>query len=85
MKFSKEVKFLSMTSNVLSDGGVYYTISLFNDEVGAFAVNVMDNRNNGDMLSLLSGCTFGTDLEVVFMLRPKDKLYRLALFDVQHA
>lgn len=82
MRFEKEVKYIGMVQHVLSDGGVYWTVSMFCQEVGAVAVNVMDNGNNRDMLAKLHQCEFGAALTACFMLRPKDKLYRLALADV---
>lgn len=76
MKFEKNVLFLGMTENRLRDGTKYFSISLYEPDSGPVTVNVMQGHN---MLSRLAGCQFGERLDVVFVLRPKDRLYRLTL------
>lgn len=77
MKFEKQVVFLGMVPNSLRDGGTYYTISLFDQQAGPVQVNVMES--NHEVIFPLFDCKFGQELDVVFVLRPKDKLYRLTL------
>lgn len=77
MQFEKQVIFLGMVSNTLRDGGTYFTISLFDQQAGPVQVNVMES--NREVILPLLDCKFGSALDVVFVLRPKDKLYRLTL------
>lgn len=81
MKFTAEVKFLSIIANELRDGGTYYTVQFFAD--GApISVNVMGNDHNADMLDALTALEFGDKLTVCFELRPQDKLYKLRLYSL---
>lgn len=82
MKFDKQVIFLGMVAHSLNDGGTYYTVSLFDQEAGPIQVNVMDTESNRIMTSDLLSCTFGVPLDVTFVLRPKERLYRLTLASV---
>lgn len=84
MQFEKDVKFLGMSdANVLSDGGVYYTVSIFEQQTcTSLALNIMDTDMNQEVLDTLRACVFGDELHAVFELRPKDKLYRLRLLRV---
>lgn len=82
MTFDKQVLFLGLVSNQLRDGGVYYTIQLFDQASGPVSVNVMDNQDNAELLDALQKSQFGTPLTVTFILRPKDKLYKLGISHV---
>jgi len=81
MEFKKEVLFLGMQPNTLSDGKTYYTVSLFVPDIQATVqVNVMETAKA--LIEALMACQFGDPLNATFALRPKDKLYRLALVSV---
>lgn len=81
MEFQKNVLFLGMQPNSLSDGKTYYTVSLFVPDIQATVqVNVMETARV--LVESLSLCQFGDSLNATFALRPKDKLYRLALVSV---
>lgn len=83
MEFTKEVYYLGMGVNQLSDGGRYYTVNLFSADTNATVqVNVMDNKANDSMLSTLALMQFGDKFTATFALKPKEKLYRLALVNV---
>ena len=83
MEFTKEVIYLGMSPNQLSDGGQYFTVNLFLPETNStIQVNVMDNKQNYDTVSTLAVMNFGDKFTAVFALKPKDKLYRLALVRV---
>lgn len=81
MMFETYVKFLGMVENKLKDGGVYYAISLYEEQAGSFTCNVMSNH---DVVPMLRECKFGDDLRVLFTLVPKDKLYRLSIKAAYH-
>lgn len=81
MQFEKQVIFLGMVPNSLRDGGTYYTITLFDQKAGPVQVNVKES--NHEVVLPLLDCSFGVPLDVVFVLRPKDKLYRLTLVSVR--
>lgn len=76
MNFTKKCMYLGMTENELKDGGRYYGISLFEPESGPVTVNVMQGHK---MLDTFAGMKFGEPINVNFVLRPKDKLYRLSI------
>lgn len=81
MEFKKDVLFLGMQANSLKDGAVYYTISLFVPDIQqTVQVNVMESSKA--LIEALLACQFGDPLHATFALRPKDKLYRLALVSV---
>lgn len=81
MEFQKNVLFLGMQPNTLSDGKTYYTVSLFVPDIQqTVQVNVMETAKS--LLDTLMACQFGDPLNATFALRPKDKLYRLALIGV---
>lgn len=81
MEFKKDVLFLGMQPNTLSDGKTYYTVSLFVPDIQATVqVNVMETSKA--LVEALMACQFGDPLNATFALRPKDKLYRLALVSV---
>ena len=84
MQFEKDVKFIGMSEpNQLSDGGAYYTVTMFEPQAGiSVVVNVMDTEGNKALLEALDLCDFGDLLHAAFELRPKDKLYRLRLLRV---
>lgn len=81
MKFTAEVKFLGITANRLSDGGTYYAVQLFADG-GSVSVNVMDTKENVNMIQVLSQLQFGDQLTVCFELRQDGKLYKLRLYSL---
>lgn len=82
MKFDKQVLFLGATVNELPDGGVYYTVQLFEPSIGsAVSVNVAKLKSgaNAELLEILLGAKFGDSLMVTFFLRQMDKLYKLCI------
>ena len=81
MKFEKHVVFLGMVPNYLRDGGIYYTISLFDQDTGPVQVNVTESHS--EVIQPLQHCTFGVPIDVTFELRPKERLYRLTLASVE--
>lgn len=82
MHFSKKLQYLGAQQNTIStDNSVYYAVSFFDPNTAApVQVNVMGN--NSDVISVLSALDFGVLVDVQFVLRPKDKLYRLGLVSV---
>ena len=81
MEFQKDVLFLGMQANSLSDGKTYYTVSFFVQDIqSTVQVNVMESSKA--LIDNLLSCQFGDPLTATFVLRPKDKLYRLALLSV---
>lgn len=79
MKFEKDVLFLGMQSNGFSDGGRYFSVQFYNESSGPVLVNVMDNSQNAAIIDVLLEKKFGAPVKAGFVLKPKDKLYRLAL------
>lgn len=82
MNFSKKLQYLGAQQNTIStDNSVYYVVSFFDPDTAApVQVNVMGN--NSELISVLSALDFGALVDVQFVLRPKDKLYRLGLVSV---
>lgn len=81
MKFTAEVKFLGITANRLSDGGTYYAVSFFADGASV-SVNVMDTKDNANMIDVLTQLEFGDKVTACFELRPVDKQYKLRLYSL---
>ena len=72
MNFGKKLHYLGVQQNIIStDNSVYYAVSCF-DPMGT----------NTEIVSALSGLQMGDLVDVQFVLRPKDKLYRLGLVSV---
>lgn len=70
MKFEKEVLFLGISANELSDGGVYYTVQFFDADGGEpVSVNVGNGERTAGLVSELRMLTFGDRLRAVFVLR----------------
>lgn len=81
MQFKKDVMYLGMQNKQLQDGTPFYTVSMFlAEEQTPVEVNVMGTAT--DLLSHLAMLKFGDKVKATFVLRPKDKLYRLALLSV---
>lgn len=76
MKFKKKVRFLGMQAHVLKDGSQYFSISLFDTDSGSVDVNVQSSH---PCVSTMSQAKFGDELDVTFVLREKDKLYKLGI------
>lgn len=76
MKFEKNVLFLGKQQNSLSDGGVYYTLELYDKDTGSLKVNIMANN---PAYSAFTAVEFGTPMTICFALRPKDKLWRITV------
>ena len=76
MKFTKNVVFLGYQANALSDGTAYFTLNFFSKEDGPISVNVMGTH---PIMNTIPNCDFGDVLEVTFILKPKDKLYKLGI------
>lgn len=83
MNFEKKLQYLGAQQNVISqDNSVYYTVSFFDPMASApLSVNVMGN--NTDIVHALASLDFGALVNVQFVLRPKDRLYRLSLISVK--
>lgn len=82
MNFDKKLHYLGVQQNTIStDNSVYYAVSFF-DPMGNCPVTVNVMGNNTEVLSVLSGLQLGDLVKVQFVLRPKDKLYRLGLVSV---
>lgn len=79
MKFEKEVLFLGISANELRDGGVYYTVQLFEAGGEPVTVNVGNGDRSAEMVQVLLSLEFGDRLRATFFLRPADKLYKLGL------
>lgn len=79
MEFEKNVLFLGIMSNKLSDGGIYHTVQMFDQSFGPVTVNVMGNAVNADLIGVLNSLKFGDTIAATFVLRPKDKLFKLGL------
>lgn len=82
MKFEKEVLFLGISANDLKDGGVYYTVQLFEMGGEPVTVNVGNGDRTKDMVQLLLSLAFGDKIRAVFYLQPEDKRFKLKLVDV---
>lgn len=81
MKFQKDVMFLGMQNMQLKDGAQLYKVSLFlAEEQMTIEVNVMGTAL--ELLSNLAMLKFGEQVKATFILRQKDKLYRLGLLSV---
>lgn len=81
MQFKKDVIYLGMQKKQLQDGVLLYTVSLFlAEEQIPIEINVLGTAT--DLLSCLVMLKFGDKVKATFALRPKDKLYRLALLSV---
>lgn len=78
MKFEKEVLFLGISANELKDGGVYYTVQLF-EGADPVTVNVGNGERSAEMVQTLLSLEFGDKLRATFVLRPADKLFKLGL------
>ena len=76
MKFKKKVLFLGIVQNVLKDGTVYYTLQFFDQDSGPVSVNVMSNH---PCVPAMEQAKFGDQMDITFVLRPKDKLYKLGI------
>lgn len=82
MNFGKKLHYLGVQQNIIStDNTVYYAVSFF-DPVGNVPIQVNVMGHNTDVVSALSGLQMGDLVDVQFVLRPKDKLYRLGLVSV---
>lgn len=79
MKFEKEVLFLGISANELKDGGVYYTVQLFEQGAEPVTVNVGNGERSAEMVQVLLSLEFGDKLLATFVLRQADKLYKLGL------
>lgn len=80
MKFDKQVLFLGATANSFSDGGAFYTVQMFDQSAnGPVSVNIMQSSANQEMLDAILALKFGDPLIVTFILRPKDRLYKLGI------
>ena len=53
MKFDKEVLFLGISANELKDGGVYYTVQLFEAGGEPVTVNVGNGERSAEMVQVL--------------------------------
>lgn len=78
MRFTAEVKFLSIVPQKLRDGGIYYTVQFFADGAPV-SVNVMANEVNAGVIEVLSELEFGDKVTVLFWLKPEGKFYKLKL------
>ncbi|MCI9403768.1 MAG: hypothetical protein HFF04_08885 [Oscillospiraceae bacterium] len=82
MNFGKKLHYLGVQQNIIStDNSVYYAVSFF-DPMGNVPVSVNVMGTNTEIVSALSGLQMGDLVDVQFVLRPKDKLYRLGLVSV---
>lgn len=82
MNFGKKLHYLGVQQNIIStDNSVYYTVSFF-DPIGNVPVLVNVMGTNSEIVSALSGLQMGDLVDVQFVLRPKDKFYRLGLVSV---
>ena len=82
MNFGKKLHYLGVQQNTIStDNSVYYAVSFF-DPVCNVPIQVNVMGHNTDVVSALSGLQMGDLVDVQFVLRPKDKLYRLGLVSV---
>lgn len=82
MNFGKKLHYLGVQQNIIStDNSVYYAVSFF-DPMGNVPVLVNVMGTNTEIVSALSGLQMGDLVDVQFVLRPKDKLYRLGLVSV---
>lgn len=79
---AKRLHYLGVQQNTIStDNSVFYAVSFFDPmDNTPTVVNVMGN--NTDIVSALSGLQMGDLVDVQFVLRPKDKLYKLGLVSV---
>lgn len=77
MTFEKSVLFLGMQALKLSDGTLFHQVQFYDRDGGPVSVNVMGNQS--DMLDTLKDLDFGSPVTATFVLRPKDKCYRLVL------
>lgn len=85
MNFEKKLQYLGAQQNVISsDNSVFYKVSFF-DPVAACPTTVNVMGNNTDVVSQLQSLEFGALVQVSFVLRPKDNLYRLGLQSVRPA
>lgn len=82
MKFSKEVLFLGISANDLKDGGVYYTVQLFEQGGEPVSVNVGNGDRSAEMVRVLLSLEFGDKIRATFYLQPEDKRFKLKLADV---
>lgn len=74
--------YLGVQENIIStDNSIYYAVSFF-DPVCNVPIQVNVMGHNTDVVSALSGLQMGDLVDVQFVLRPKDKLYRLGLVSV---
>lgn len=81
MKFEKQVMFLGMEGKALPDNRNYFTVSLFSPSDNTpIQVNVMDSSKA--ILDRLAATKCGQMINVQFMLRQQDKLYKLSLIGV---
>lgn len=81
MQFEKEVVYLGMTANKLSDGTPYYSVNFYSVKDNLpVTVNIMGSAR--DILDHLASAKFGTAMVATFALRPREKLYKLALVHV---
>lgn len=78
MRFTVEVKFLSIIPQKLRDGNIYYTVQFFMDGAPV-SVNIMANEANAGVIEVLSELEFGDKVTAVFWLKPEGKLYKLKL------
>ena len=82
MNFGKKLHYLGVQQNTIStDNSVYYAVSFF-DPMANVPVSVNVMGTNTGIVSVLSGLQMGDLVDVQFVLRPKDKLYRLGLVSV---
>lgn len=71
---------MGVFENKLSNGNVYYTVELYAADSGSVKCNVMaDNRSVMDKLIQLKQFN---PITVVFVLRPVEKMYKLAIDNV---
>lgn len=87
MEFEKDVTFLGCTQSQFTarDTGEVmdmYSIQLYDSASAGVTVNVIRNLDNAAMLATLTDLSFGTLVHVTFVLRPREKLYRLGIKDV---
>lgn len=86
MNFNKKMHYLGVQQDSFTDQQtkqqvIYYLVSFF-DPMGNVPVSVNVMGTNTEIVSALSGLQMGDLVDVQFVLRPKDKLYRLGLVSV---